>query len=73
MRDLRVLAPEDAMSATEPSTDALIGMTWWNRLTERERRDWMRRAGDTGVAANAWECFKRENCGLPGAKPSELE
>lgn len=39
--------------------DAELGMTWWNRLTERERAEWMERAGNTGVAADAWEAFKR--------------
>jgi hypothetical protein len=38
--------------------DAELGMTWWNRLTERERAEWLRRA-DTAVPAEAWEAFKR--------------
>jgi hypothetical protein len=43
-----------------PETDAKIGMAWWNRLTEEERREWMHRAGDTGVAADAWAVFKAQ-------------
>lgn len=39
--------------------DAELGMAWWNGLTERERAEWMKRAGNTGVAADAWEMFKR--------------
>ncbi len=42
------------------SNDAQLGMTWWNGLTAAERREWMRRAGDTGVAADAWDAFKAE-------------
>lgn len=47
------------MSVTNPTTDDALGLCWWNHLTEHERREWMRRAGDTGIAADAWECFKR--------------
>lgn len=50
------------------ATDTHIGMTWWNRLTERERREWMRRAGDTGIPADAWEAFKR---GQPDREPEQ--
>jgi hypothetical protein len=35
-------------------------MTWWNDLTEAARRDWMRRAGDTGRGADAWAFYKQE-------------
>jgi hypothetical protein len=41
-----------------------LGMTWWNGLTERERREWMARAGNTGVAADAWAEFQKSS---PGA------
>jgi hypothetical protein len=55
------------------TSDAELGMTWWNRLTRFERIEWMRRAGNTGVAADAWEAFKRENAqplqDREGAKP----
>jgi len=43
----------------EHRTDARSGMTWWNGLTERERAEWMARADNTGVAADAWAEFKR--------------
>lgn len=50
------------MSAAKPSTDdALLGMAWWNRLTERERLQWLLRAG-SDVPADAWAVFK---AGLP--------
>ena len=39
--------------------DAELGMTWWNRLTERERAEWLRLA-DTTVPAEAWDLFKRQ-------------
>jgi hypothetical protein len=39
--------------------DAELGMTWWNRCTERERARWLERAG-SAVPADAWEAFKRE-------------
>jgi hypothetical protein len=52
-----------ALEAQQPPSsvlgaDAYEGMAWWNALPERERREWMRRAGDTGVAADAWEAYK---------------
>lgn len=47
------------MVAPANPADAELGMAWWNGLSERERREWMRRAGDTGVAADAREAFKR--------------
>lgn len=43
-----------------PATDAQLGMTWWNAISAAERVRWMREAGDTGVAADAWEAFMRE-------------
>lgn len=44
---------------TPTESDAELGMTWWNRLTERERAEWLRRA-NTAVPAEAWEAFKRQ-------------
>jgi hypothetical protein len=43
----------------EPSLDDIIGMAWWNALDERERRFWMREAGDTGRAVDAWRAYKK--------------
>ena len=39
--------------------DAETGMAWWNDLTDEDRRFWMEVAGNTGVAVDAWEAFKR--------------
>lgn len=44
---------------TSNEADALTGMVWWNALTLGERVYWMDAAGNTGVAADAWEAFKR--------------
>jgi hypothetical protein len=41
-------------------TDAETGMSWWNALTDHVRAEWMRRAGNTGRASDAWEAFKRQ-------------
>ena len=40
--------------------DAELGMAWWNGLGEDERAEWMERAGNTGVAADAWKAFKND-------------
>jgi hypothetical protein len=40
------------------TADDEIGMIWWNRLSERERAEWSRAAGNTGVAADAWAAFR---------------
>jgi hypothetical protein len=39
-------------------SDAEAGMRWWNTATEEQRRHWMRQAGDTGIAADAWAAYK---------------
>jgi hypothetical protein len=41
------------------SSDDIAEMIWWNSLTEQERRRWMREAGDTGRAVDAWKAFKK--------------
>lgn len=51
---------------TAERNDAEIGMAWWNRLSESDRHEWMARAGDTGVAADAWAEFKRAQDQLSG-------
>ena len=38
--------------------DAEAGLRWWNTATEEQRRHWMRQAGDTGIAADAWAAYK---------------
>jgi len=40
-------------------SDARAGMAWWNALIPEARGEWMGRAGNTGVAADAWEAYKR--------------
>jgi hypothetical protein len=36
-----------------------LGMDWWNALSPSARKYWMARAGDTGVAADAWAAYQR--------------
>lgn len=48
----------DALSAGDP--DGEEGMDWWNGLDRNERTKWMKAAGDTGIAADAWVAFKNE-------------
>ena len=51
-----------AVVAAVPETttnDELRGIAWWNGLDDSQRKDWMARAGNTGVAADAWAAFKR--------------
>ena len=51
-----LLKRNDAQSAED--LDGEEGMAWWNGLDRRERAKWMKAAGDTGVAADAWHAFK---------------
>ncbi len=37
--------------------DEELGMAWWNRITEREREEWLRRA-NSAMPADAWAEFK---------------
>jgi hypothetical protein len=41
-----------------PGTDDLNGIAWSNALTEKARGLWMRIAGNTGRAVDAWVAFK---------------
>lgn len=43
----------------QPSADEGAGTIWWNSLTTTERQRWMRAAGNTGIAADAWSGFKK--------------
>lgn len=43
-----------------PTDEELEGMTWWYGLDDDARAHWMRLAGGTGVAADAWAVFKNE-------------
>jgi hypothetical protein len=42
-------------------SDGKRGMAWWNGLTPGERVYWMERGGNTGVAADAWDAFRKRN------------
>ncbi len=41
----------------QPTVAEQCGMTWWNRLSPRERGEWLRRAG-SAVPADAWAAFR---------------
>ena len=45
--------------------DDELGMAWWNSLTERERAKWSAAAGNTGVAKDAWQSFKKSTPDKP--------
>lgn len=47
----------DGSVSIEP--DALAGLAWWDAITDGERVYWMDRAGNSGVATDAWAAFKR--------------
>ena len=54
----------------DPTKEEAAGMAWWNGLTVKNRAAWMKRAGDTGVIADAWAAAKAlggagANRGLP--------
>ncbi|CAN7639422.1 ProQ/FinO family protein [Acidovorax sp. LjRoot129] len=51
-----VLKRDDAPSVSD--VDGEEGMAWWNGLDRRERAKWMKAAGETAVAADAWNAFK---------------
>jgi hypothetical protein len=40
------------------SPDDREGMQWWNDLRDEDRQHWMRQAGNTGRAVDAWRAFK---------------
>lgn len=52
-------AAEGRMAPQMAAPDEATGMAWWNGLDDAQRKDWMARAGNTGVAADAWAAFKR--------------
>jgi len=49
---VKTTLPESVIS------NAQIGIAWWNSLSLQERKKWMRLAGNTGVAADAWAAFQ---------------
>ena len=61
----QTMARVRAKQATKPKhsplpgqDDESMGVYWWNGLTDDERIHWMNRAGNTGVAADAWRDLK---------------
>ena len=54
----RSLRAAHVLPADGATADDEIGMIWWNRLSERDRAEWSRAAGNTGVAADAWAAFR---------------
>ena len=42
----------------DSTQDEAAGLAWWNGLTVKDRAAWMKRAGDTGVVADAWSAAK---------------
>jgi hypothetical protein len=40
-----------------PTPDDLLGMEWFNHLSERERLEWLRAAG-SARPVDAWRMFK---------------
>ena len=66
-------APVAALSSTEALADALLGMAWWNGLSEGERARWLD-AADSAVPADAWAAYKAESycpdCGGRGRPDS---
>jgi hypothetical protein len=63
----------DGLGSLMRRADACLGLAWWNELTERERSAWMFAAGDTGVAADAWEFYKRSKAGDPAGPPAATD
>lgn len=60
--DLRVLAGEPVGPLPEfcprgPMPDEETGIVWWNSLDDKAREHWMREAGDTGRAVDAWHTY----------------
>lgn len=51
-------AVEGRLAPQMAAPDEATGMAWWNGLEDAQRKDWMARAGNTGVAADAWATFK---------------
>lgn len=49
---------QQSAQAIMQTQDETKGMAWWNGLSDEQRKEWMARAGNTGVAADAWAAFK---------------
>ncbi len=44
--------------AERQAADDVLGMAWWNELTEQRRAHWLQLAGSCRPV-DAWHCFKR--------------
>ncbi len=55
----------------EPTPDEVLGMAWWNGLSERDRAHWLQRAG-SAIAADAWALFKAKPTAADEAGVPEL-
>lgn len=59
MQDQKKRDAQRPTSVSEaPTADEAMGIAWWNGLDDAQRKDWMARAGNTGIAADAWAVFK---------------
>jgi hypothetical protein len=58
--DVAGLNPAGVCTSTNPpcSPDALLGITWWNRISRAQRAHWLEVA-ESFVPADAWAAFKR--------------
>lgn len=43
----------------KPTHDEQQGMDWWNGMSRQERIRWLKIAGNTAIAADAWAAYKR--------------
>jgi hypothetical protein len=61
VRGDQVLAEANATCSStvrrNPTPDEVVGMAWWNGLSEAERAKWLAAAG-SAVVADAWAAFK---------------
>ena len=49
----------DVIAGSSQTADEGIEIDWWKGLNDEQRKDWMARAGNTGVAADAWTAYKK--------------
>ncbi len=55
---------DSAAPRRRPTADEAVGMAWWNRLSSRQRADWLQRAR-SARPADAWAVYKRSACEAP--------
>ncbi len=60
--DRGVLVIEPALAVRVSPADALVGMSWFNGLSQSERAYWLEAAG-SACPADAWHAFQS---GVPG-------